>query len=131
MSVRNNLLSSNRQENGFTFIEVLAALVVSSVLIISMIGAIRFSQTRGENARISNDALQLVVSKMDDAETGLGPLRSISGKTNGLFWRRQVQSLRTLNKGKIALYNVTISAGKNNNPRLIVLQKRMILSAQR
>jgi prepilin-type N-terminal cleavage/methylation domain-containing protein len=128
--VQNSPYIANPKINGFTLIEVLAALVVSSVLIIAMIGAVRFSDARGETARISQKALQLAVAKMDDVGAIPGPLRSGTGREGKLFWRRDVRILKNVLDNRATLFNIEISTGEINRARLITLEKNIILATR-
>jgi prepilin-type N-terminal cleavage/methylation domain-containing protein len=126
--MQNNPHMPNPKINGFTLIEVLAALVVSSVLIVAMIGALRFSNARGDTARMGQKALQLAVAKMDDVGAVPGPLRSGTGQEGQLFWRREVRIVKNVLDNRATLFNVEISTGQINSARLITLEKNVILA---
>ncbi len=117
------------QRNGFTLIELLAALVVSSVLLVSMIGAMRFSETRAEMANIGHRALQVAVTQMDDAESSAFVLATISGQDGDIVWRRNVRTLKSIDVGRVELYQVVIFAGRRGRPALVRLEKLILRKA--
>jgi prepilin-type N-terminal cleavage/methylation domain-containing protein len=118
------------EANGFTLIELLAALVVAATLITALLNAARVSQTRSENNRTAIAALQLAVAKMDEAERDQASWSRKQGNEGDLVWRRTTNRLQGLPNDNMALFSVRVLAGKKEQPRLIVLERRILVRAK-
>ncbi len=116
-------MNHSQNEQGFTLLEVLVALVVAGLLVAVLAnGAISANQSV---ARTDNQAEKLII-----AETVLNnaiarrPLINAKGDSNGIAWEVSVETKAQDARGTATLFNITVKAG-NQNP--VVLSRRLLV----
>jgi prepilin-type N-terminal cleavage/methylation domain-containing protein len=117
-----------KSEQGFTLIEVLVALVVTSFLVAIILDGSVSAKMRQSNQALQADALFLAKSNIDNLRDRTGEPASIKGKSNKLQWVLQETEVARGPRGAFILVEATIKAGSEDKPELITLKKRYLKS---
>lgn len=117
-----------KSEQGFTLVEVLVALVITSFLVAIILDGSVSAKMRQSNQALQADALFLAKSNIDNLRDSTGEPASTDGKNNKLQWVLQETEVARGPRGAFILVEATIMAGNENKPELIKLKKRYLKS---
>lgn len=109
--------------NGFTLVELLVALLVSSFLLIILFDGLLTSISRNENQLIQRKAISLAQEKLSVNSP------ANSGFENGLQWRVSEEIIARSPRGQQALVKRVVVINKDSNP-IINLEKRYLRAGQ-
>lgn len=113
-------------ETGFTLIEVLVALVVTSFLVtIIMDGAVT-AKSRQNSQILQSQALNLAQSHIDNLRDISGSPSSLQGSQGKLGWTLQETEIARDPREAFVLVEATIQAGSEDKPALVTLKKRYL-----
>jgi len=113
-------------KNGFTLIEVLVALVVSSFLIVILLdGSLtaKLAKTRGE-AKIQ--ALSIAQEKMDGLRDQSGLAPALTGNKDGLRWSLTEREVASDPRGLYILVEAEMTVATKDAPKLLIRKKRYL-----
>lgn len=117
-----------KSDQGFTLVEVLVALVVTSFLVAIILDGSVSAKMRQSNQALQADALFLAKSNIDNLRDSTGEPASTDGKSNKLQWVLQETEIARGPRGAFILVEATIKAGSEDKPELITLKKRYLKS---
>lgn len=117
-----------KSEQGFTLVEVLVALVVTSFLVAIILDGSVSAKMRQTNQALQADALFLAKSNIDNLRDRTGEPASTDGKSNKLQWVLEETEVARGPRGAFILVEATIKAGNEDKPELITLKKRYLKS---
>lgn len=115
-------------ETGFTLIEVLVALIVTSFLVTILMDGAVTAKTRQTNQMLQSQALTIAKSHIDNLRDVPGPPSSLDGTQENLKWALQETEIAGDPREAFVLVEATIKAGSEDKPALVTLQKRYLKS---
>lgn len=115
-------------ETGFTLIEVLVALIVTSFLVTILMDGAVTAKTRQTNQMLQSQALTIAKSHIDNLRDISGPPSSLNGTQENLNWALQETEIARDPREAFVLVEATIEAGSEDKPALVTLQKRYLKS---
>ncbi|MEO9599806.1 type II secretion system protein [Parasphingorhabdus sp.] len=115
-----------QSENGFTLIEVLVALIVTSFLVTILMDGAVTAKSRQVTQILHGQALAIAKSHIDDLRDISGVPSRLDGTENHLTWQLQETEIARDPRGAFVLVEVSISAGNQDKPALVTLQKRYL-----
>ena len=121
--------SRRSAQQGFTLVEVLVALVVTSlILVIVMNGALQ-AKTRAVGAREKERAVMLASGLIAGRAAAPYDNATRTGEESGLRWSIVEKRLATDPRGLLLLSEIDVSVRNTNGARLSALQLRKIKAA--
>ncbi len=115
-------------ETGFTLIEVLVALIVTSFLVTILMDGAVTAKTRQTKQMLQSQALTIAKSHIDNLRDISGPASSLNGTQDSVNWTLQETEIARDPREAFVLIEATIKAGSQDRPALVTLQKRYLKS---
>jgi type II secretion system protein I len=115
-------------EAGFTLIEVLVALTISTLLIVAIMSSVSSSrqrETRAEQKRIAVVMARSLIARGSALPWSDAPL---TGKVNGLDWELDQQLLATDRRRMLGLIRIRARISKPDGADLLVVKTRRLKS---
>ena len=109
----------SRRTLGFTLIEVLVAIILIHVGLLSLVAASAMLVRRSTEARVESAALEAASNRLETL--GAGPCTPTSGTTTGPFGLREEWSAQRLPPAMLAIRD-SVSYGAPSRRRAIVLR---------
>lgn len=111
------------RENGFTLVEVLVALTVSSILGIVLLGGLQIAEQRRLSVSLRTAALD--VAERELATRAALPHRegNWSGRADGFTWEVTEQTQLSDSRARAALDTIELVAFDENGERLLSLHR--------
>ncbi|GAA0463964.1 hypothetical protein GCM10009096_00530 [Parasphingorhabdus litoris] len=113
-------------QEGFTLIEVLVALVVTSFLVTIILDGAVTAKSRQKNQLLQNRALTIAHSQIDSLRDIPGPPSNLKGEQDQLIWTLEETEIARDPREAFVLVEATITAGSEDKPKLVTLQKRYL-----
>lgn len=123
-------LSDTPEQNGFTLVEVLVALVVSALLLAILFDGLIASQERARAQRQASQALTLAASLLEERRDAGVIALSLQGRKNGFAWRVAEEEIARDPRQVFALVGVKAEVGTAKVPKLILLERRYLRKVQ-
>lgn len=115
-------------QSGFTLIEVLVALVITSLLVTILMDGAVTAKSRQKYQMLQSQSLTIAKSNIDNLRDTAGPPSSLKGRQNKLSWALQETEIARDPRGAFILVEATIKAGNEDKPALVMLRKRYLKS---
>lgn len=113
-------------KNGFTLIEVIVALVISSLLIIILLDGLLTAQLASNRADMKTRAIMLSHEKIDSLKDQAGVAPALVGETKGLRWELTETEIATDPRGIYTLVQASITISSDTLPKLYIRKKRYL-----
>lgn len=114
------------RQNGFTLVEVLVALVVTAFLAAILMDGAVSAKMRGQNQKLQMEALVAAQSHIETLRDLPGEPSQLTGQENGIFWSLQEKEVARDPRGAFVFVEASITAGSEDKPKLVSLQKRYL-----
>lgn len=113
-------------ESGFTLIEVLVALVVTSLLVTVLMDGAVTAISRQNNHILQNQALSIAKSNIENLRDKAGLPSSLKGKQGKLNWVLQETEIARDPREAFVLVEAIIAVGNEDWPAIVTLRKRYL-----
>lgn len=118
-------------QNGFTLVEVLVALVVTALLAAILMDGAVSAKLRGQNQELQLEALVVAQSHIEALRDEPGEPSQRNGQEGGISWALEEQEIARDPRGVFVFVEASITAGSEEKPKLVFLQKRYLKKALR
>jgi len=108
-----------QQKNGFTLVEVLVALVVSSIMIAIILDGFVTAKTRQNQVNQKTEALLLSHQKIGLLRKNQGPAAEVRGVEGDLSWNLKERNFAASSRGNHVLIEAEIIIATPHNKNLL------------
>lgn len=108
--------------------EVLVALVATAFLVAILLDGSVSAASRQNNNALAQKAFAVAQSQIDELRDISGAPARREGEANGVRWTLQEREIARDPRGAFILVEATVSAGSEDKPQLVSLQKRYLRS---
>ncbi len=126
---KKSILSDDNEQsiiNGFTLVEVLVALVVSSLLIIILLDGLITAEMAANRSDTKNRAISITFEKINILKNQAGVAADLTGETDGLNWQLKEREIATDPRGIYTLVEAEMTVSSKTAPKLFIRKKRYL-----